>query len=37
MLCELADAADDVNLLTPLMGEKLLPGKASSQRWWEKL
>jgi len=33
----LADKDGDVNLLTPLMGQKLVPGKTKVSRWWENL
>jgi L-ascorbate metabolism protein UlaG (beta-lactamase superfamily) len=36
-LCALADEDGGVNLLTPLMGQKLIPGVTPVSRWWEKL
>jgi L-ascorbate metabolism protein UlaG (beta-lactamase superfamily) len=35
MLADLAAKAGDVKLLTPMMGEKLLPGENVSKAWWE--
>ncbi|MCL1915982.1 MAG: MBL fold metallo-hydrolase [Desulfovibrionaceae bacterium] len=37
MLRSLADEDGGVNLLTPLMGEKLIPGRIPATRWWEGL
>jgi len=32
-----ADEDGSVNLLTPLMGQKLIPGVTQVSRWWESL
>ena len=37
MLTALADEDGGVNLLTPLIGEKLVPGITKVSRWWENL
>jgi L-ascorbate metabolism protein UlaG (beta-lactamase superfamily) len=37
MLYELADTAGGVNLLTPLMGQKLIPDETHTRAWWEDL
>ncbi|MCL1925628.1 MAG: MBL fold metallo-hydrolase [Syntrophorhabdaceae bacterium] len=37
MVAALADEDDGINLLTPLMGQKLVPGVTEVSRWWEKL
>ena len=37
MLADLADEDGGVNLLTPLMGQKLIPGSTPVSRWWENL
>ncbi|MDR2174234.1 MAG: MBL fold metallo-hydrolase [Burkholderiales bacterium] len=37
MVAALADEDGKVNLLTPLMGEKLIPGRTEVSRWWEGL
>ena len=36
-LCALADEDGGVSLLTPLMGQKLIPGVTRVSRWWESL
>ncbi|MDR2032706.1 MAG: MBL fold metallo-hydrolase, partial [Azoarcus sp.] len=36
LVADLATKAGDVRLLTPLMGEKLLPGATATGAWWEK-
>jgi L-ascorbate metabolism protein UlaG (beta-lactamase superfamily) len=36
-LCALADEDGRVTLLTPLMGQKLVPGVTRVSRWWESL
>jgi len=36
MIADLADKDGGVNLLTPLMGEKFIPGVTTVLRWWEK-
>jgi L-ascorbate metabolism protein UlaG (beta-lactamase superfamily) len=35
MIADLAAKAGDVKLLTPLMGEKLVPGETVTKAWWE--
>jgi L-ascorbate metabolism protein UlaG (beta-lactamase superfamily) len=35
MIAALADEDGNVNLLTPLMGQKLMPGVTKVSRWWE--
>jgi L-ascorbate metabolism protein UlaG (beta-lactamase superfamily) len=35
MVAALADEDSNVNLLTPLMGQKLIPGVTKTSRWWE--
>ncbi|GHU03711.1 hypothetical protein FACS1894158_02640 [Betaproteobacteria bacterium] len=35
MIADLATRAGDVKLLTPLMGEKLVPGQSVTKAWWE--
>ena len=37
MIAALADEDGGVNLLTPLMGQKLVPGVTEVSRWWENL
>jgi len=37
MIVDLADEDGGVNLLTPLMGQKLIPGVTPVSRWWEGL
>ena len=37
MIAELADEESGVNLLTPLMGQKLVPGVTETSRWWENI
>jgi hypothetical protein len=37
MIADLADKDGGINLLTPLMGQKLVPGLTQLSRWWEKL
>jgi len=37
MIATLADEDGSVNLLTPLMGQKLVPGLTPVSRWWEDL
>jgi L-ascorbate metabolism protein UlaG (beta-lactamase superfamily) len=37
MIAALADEDGNVNLLTPLMGQKLIPGVTKVSRWWENL
>ena len=37
MIAALADEDGNVNLLTPLMGQKLIPGVTKVSRWWEGL
>ncbi|MDR0239508.1 MAG: MBL fold metallo-hydrolase [Deltaproteobacteria bacterium] len=34
-LCALADEDGSITLLTPLMGQKLIPGVTPVSRWWE--
>ena len=36
-IATLADKDGGVNLLTPLMGQKLIPGVTKVSRWWEKI
>jgi L-ascorbate metabolism protein UlaG (beta-lactamase superfamily) len=36
-LCPLADEDGVVTLLTPLMGQKLIPGVTPVSRWWDNL
>jgi len=36
-LCALADEDGGLTLLTPLMGQKLIPGVTEVSRWWESL
>ena len=36
LLSSLAAQASDVTLLTPLMGEKLIPGKSVTKAWWKE-
>jgi L-ascorbate metabolism protein UlaG (beta-lactamase superfamily) len=35
LIAGLAAKADDVKLLTPRMGEKLVPGQGATDAWWE--
>ncbi|MDR1854940.1 MAG: MBL fold metallo-hydrolase [Azoarcus sp.] len=35
LIADLAARAGDVRLLTPRMGEKLVPGESATQAWWE--
>jgi len=37
MIADLADEDGGVNLLTPLMGQKLVPGVTENSRWWENI
>ncbi|MDR2882023.1 MAG: MBL fold metallo-hydrolase [Azoarcus sp.] len=37
MIAALADEDGNVRLLTPLMGQKLIPGLTPVSRWWESL
>ncbi|MDR2688703.1 MAG: MBL fold metallo-hydrolase [Azoarcus sp.] len=36
LIADLSARAGDVNLLTPLMGEKLIPGETKTNAWWER-
>ncbi|MDR2891923.1 MAG: MBL fold metallo-hydrolase [Deltaproteobacteria bacterium] len=37
MIAKLADEDGGITLLTPLMGQKLVPGQTELSRWWEEL
>lgn len=37
MVAALADADGTISLLTPLMGQKLVPGRTKTSRWWETI
>jgi len=37
MIAELADKDGNVNLITPLKGQRLVPGISETTRWWEGL